>query len=288
MRRSLLLLLLLLVIGAGAYEVWSRLQGGPPSGTAAAANQDPRALTAAEQAAFLPLVCGGAGPGADGYTHSCQSLPGYPSSDYGGAGTGLGITLTSVIYGHLTAADADEAYVSYQGSFEPHVTNFGGGILFHRAGTGWALSAWLPGGAAEHCLSLNPQGRARLLCLYGATGQGEADTGLYLVTIPNGGQLKLTPVLKASDLRGTMDPNANCQLRQSADQAVLLSVDSLARGGSFATAGVTYVPAATAQTACQAKSFANAATQTAVLNLGWDGDKISLSPDLHFAPAEGP
>jgi hypothetical protein len=82
-------------------------------------NFDPRALTGDEQAAFLPLVCGGVSGGAGGYAHSCQSLPGYPSQDYGGAGTGLGITLTSVIYGHLTGDDADEAYVSYQSRMPP-------------------------------------------------------------------------------------------------------------------------------------------------------------------------
>lgn len=283
MKRLVVLLLLLIAIGVGAYKFWPRHGGESQPGVAV--NFDPRGLTGDEQAAFLPLVCGGAGGGADGYAHSCQSLPGYPSQDYGGAGMGIGITLTDVIYGHLTGDDADEAYVSYQGSFEPHATNFGGGILFHKDGNGWALSRWYPGGAMEHCLSLNPQGRARFLCLYGYTGQGETDTSLFLASIPSGGQISLSPVLKASDLRQTLDPNANCGLRK-ADQAVLLGIDSLARGGSFATAQVEYVPADKADAACKAKSFANAATQKATLALSWDGSSVSISPDMHFAPAE--
>jgi len=286
MQRSAVLLLLLLVIGVGAYKLWPRHAGQPQAQQGVAVNFDTRALTGDEQAAFLPLVCGGAGAGAGGYAHSCQSLPGYPSQDYGGAGTGLGITFTSVIYGHLTGADADEAYVSYRGSFEPHASNFGGGILFHRQGNGWTLSRWYPGGAMEHCLSLNPQGRARFLCLSGFTGQGETDTTLFLVSVPSGGQLNLSPVLKASDLRETMDPNANCGQRKSADQAVLLGIDSLARGGSFATAQVDYVPAATADAACKAKNFASASAQKASLALSWDGSSVGVSPDLHFAPAE--
>jgi len=285
MQRSAVLLLLLLIIGVGAYKLWPRHGGESQPGVTV--NFDPRGLTGDEQAAFLPLVCGGVSGGADGYAHSCQSLPGYPSQDYGGAGTGLGITLTGVIYGHLTGDDADEAYVSYLGSFEPHATNFGGGILFHRQGNGWALSGWYPGGAMEHCLSLNSQGRARFLCLYGYTGQGETDTSLFLVSIPGGGsQINLSPVLKASDLRETMDPNANCGQRKSADQAVLLGIDSLARGGSFATAQVDYVPAAMADAACKAKNFASVSVQKASLALSWDGSSVGVSPDLHFAPAE--
>lgn len=289
MKRLLGWLLLLIILGVGVYEFWPRHGGMPPQPPQppkpeAAANFDARPLSSAEQAAFLPLVCAGAGSGEQGYAHGCQGLPGYPSQDYGGAGTGLGLTLTTVIYGHLTSDDADEAYVSYQGSFEPHANNFGGGILFHKTGNGWALSRWYPGGAMEHCLALNPQGRARFLCLFGFTGQGESDTSLFLVTIPAQGPLDLKPVLRASDLRETMVPNANCGQRQSPAQAVLLSIDSLGRNNGQITAEVNYVPADIATAACKANNFAGAATRKATLTLGWDGSQITITPDLHFAP----
>ncbi len=283
MKRIFILLLLVLVIGAGVFMFWPRPPAPGPQG---AANHDPHSLTAEEQAAFLPLVCAGVSAGSGGYQHNCASLTGYPSQDVGGAGLGLGLTLTTVIYGQLTAAGADEAYVSYQGSFEPHADNFGGGILFENQGGAWRLANWFPGGAAEHCLSLNPTGRAKLLCLFSYAGQGEADSVLDLVTIPSSGSLSLDKVLTATDLRGTMAPEANCGLRKSSDQAVLLGISSLAHAANGATAQVEYVPAAQAATACAAKGFANAATQKATLTFAWDGSALAISPKLNFAPAE--
>jgi hypothetical protein len=285
MKRVLVLLLLALVAGAAAYMFWPR-QPATTSAPQAAANHAPRGLSADEEAAFLPQICAGASAGSGGYQHNCASLPGYPSADVGGAGLGLGLTLTSVTYGQLTAAGADEAYVSYQGSFEPHADNFGGGILFHRQGSAWQLAGWYPGGAVDHCLSLTLTGRARLLCLFGFTGQGETDSMLALVSIPSGGSLALAKVLMASDLRGTMDPEGNCGLRTSADQAVLLGISGLASAANGASAQVEYVPAAQAASACAAKRFASAATQKATLALAWDGSALTISPSLTFAPAE--
>lgn len=282
--KRILLLLVLLLIGAGAYRLWGPHHAPTPGPVAADANADARPLSAAAQSAFLPLVCGGASAGTDGYAHDCASLPGYPSADYGGAGTGLGLTLTSIITGHISSATADEAYVSYQGSFEPHVNNFGGGILFAADGKGgWRLERWVPGGGMDGCLTLNRTGRARFLCLRGSTGQGETDTALMLVTLPeNQGKT----VLAASDLRETMDANANCALRKPG-QDVLLGIDAIARAGNGYTARISYVPAATAAAACKAKNFVNAPVSEADLGLSWDGDRLTITPGHDFAPAAG-
>ena len=278
--KRLLLLIVILLLAAGAYRLWSQYHAASPS---ADANQDARPLTAAEQAAFLPLVCGGASAGSDGYAHNCTSLPGYPSDDYGGAGTGLGITLTSVITGNLSSATADEAYVSYQGSFEAHVDNFGGGILFSADGKGgWVLKKWVPGGAMDGCLSLNPQGRAKFLCVGGSTGQGETDTVLMAKSIP---ETEGTNLLTASDLRQTMDANANCSLRKSAGQAVLLGIDGIARSGAGYAAQIEYVPAAQAEAACTAKAFPGAPVSRTTLILTWDGSAMQITPSFNFAPS---
>lgn len=278
MKRILLPLLFGLVLAVGVVAFWPRLMPAPgPAPGVAVANQDARALTGAEQAAFLPLACAGAGAGSAGYAHSCASLPGYPGSDYGGAGLGLGLTFTSVAYGQFSAPD--QAYVSYQGSFEPHADNFGGGILFTRQAGGWALSAWYPGGALDGCLALSSSGRSKMLCLRGFTGQGEADSVLGIATP---GEQGFTKILAASDLRGTMDPEANCGLRNAADQNVLLSIDSLARNGSGFTAAIHYVPASLAQTACAAKNFASAKVSTGTLTLDASG---TITSPLTFAPA---
>jgi hypothetical protein len=267
----ILVLILVLVLGAG----WFWLQRGPgPKTTDGAANQDARALTGAEQAVFLPLVCGGASAGSGGYAHNCTSLPGYPSDDYGGAGTGLGITLTSIAYGNFTAPD--QAYVSYQGSFEPHVNNFGGGILFQRNVNGWALTAWHPGNSLDGCLALNPSGQTPFLCTGGSTGQGETDTVLGVTTVGGG----LTKILTAADLRETMDANANCGQRKPG-QDVLLSIDSVARDGAAFEVLVQYVPAATADAACQAKSFGTVAVTKTALPVSWNGSAAQVTTSPH-------
>jgi hypothetical protein len=279
--KKLLLLIIVLALGAGGYWYWTQHNAAAPA--QAAANQDARALTAAEQTAFLPLVCGGLSAGSDGYAHDCTSLPGYPSSDYGGAGTGLGITLTSVITGHLSNATDDQAYVSYQGSFESHADNFGGGILLRADGKGgWSLQKWVQGGVMDGCLSLNPQGRAQMLCLSGSTGQGETATVLMVVSIPN---TSGTNLLSASDLRQTMDPNANCGLRTSASQDVLLGIDAIARSGAGYAVQIEYVPAATAEDACKSKNFANAPVSKTTLTLDWDGSAAQITPGFNFAPS---
>jgi len=282
--KRLIQLLVLVLAGAGGYYLWSQYNPPAPGPTAAvAANKDARALTDAEQAVFLPLVCGGVSAGSEGYAHNCTSLPGYPSSDYGGAGTGLGITLTSVILGHLSNATADEAYVSYQGSFESHADNFGGGILFSADGNGgWKREKWVQGGVADGCLSLNPQGRAKMLCLGGSTGQGETDTVLMALRIPGTEGERL---LTASDLRQTMDANANCGLRKSDSQDVLLSIDNIARLGTGFAAQIDYVAAADAKTACNAKNFANAKVSKTTLTLTWDGSAMQITPKFNFAPS---
>jgi hypothetical protein len=276
--KKFLLLIVLLALGAGGYWYWTH----DASPAQAAANNDARALTAAEQAAFLPLVCAGASAGSDAYAHNCTSLPGYPSSDYGGAGTGLGITLTSIITGHLSDATVDEAYVSYQGSFESHADNYGGGILFKADGNGgWTIQKWVQGAILDGCLSLNPQGRARFLCTAGSTGQGETDTVLLTQRIPDARGKNL---LAASDLRQTMDANSNCGLRTSPSQDVLLSIDSVARSGADYAVQIQYVPAATAEAACKAKNFINAPVSKTSLTLSWDGSTAHITSSFNFAP----
>jgi hypothetical protein len=283
MKRILLLLLVLLLLGAGAYRFWT-LHNAPPA-QATAANTDARALTDAEQAAFLPLVCGGASAGSGRYAYDCTSLPGYPPADLAGL-PGMEITLTSVIYGHITDATADEAYVSYQGDFESHANDFGGGILFGADGKGvWTPQKWFPGGVMDGCLPLNPQGKAQMLCLRGFTGQGELDTTLGVWVVPDTGDDH--PILAASDLRGTMDPEANCAQRKAASQDVLLSVDSITRSGTGYAAQVEYVPAAVADAACKAKNFANAPVSKTTLALSWDGSAMHITPIFNFAAAEG-
>ena len=244
-------------------------------------NQPSHPVSSAEETGFLKLVCDQASGAGGGYAHQCASLPGYPSSDYGGAGLGLGITLKSVVYGHLTSATADEAYITYAGSFEPHASNYGGGILFTKTSDGWVLNSWHPGGQADHCVLLTPSGRAHFVCLTGWEGQGEADSDLALTTLPPP-QGSHPTLLSARDLRGTMDPNANCKGRTSG-QALLLSIDTLSPATGGAAARITYVSPTAAQAACATNQLANAPTSSATLSLQWEGGEIKTTPDMNFA-----
>jgi hypothetical protein len=133
----------------------------------------------------------------------------------------------------------------------------------------------------DGCLSLNPQGRARFLCLSGYSGMGETDSALTVNTIPD---LHGTAVLSASDLRQTIDANENCNLRKSG-QDVLLGITAVARAGPGDTAQIAYVPAAVANAACQAKNFANAAVTKTSLALSWDGRAMHIAPGFNFAPS---
>ena len=268
-------------------------QPPPQTATAPAAAPvpDPRPLTQAEQDAFVPLVCGGSTPAAGQYQYHCITVPGYP--DLSIAGEGIGISLTAITYGGITTAGASQAYLSYQASFESHADNFGGGVLFKKSGVGWLPLSWVPGGQLDGCLSLGGAGAAKFICDGGSVGQGEADSSLNLVTITPPGPgtpagLRTTHLLTASDLRQTDQPNLNCTLRKSPDQAVLLSIDSLNRAPApdFALAGITYVTAAAASAACAKNDFADAPTQTGTLHLQLAGQNIAVTPGLNFAPAE--
>lgn len=255
----------------------------PTPGTEQALNLAPRPLSNAQQAAFLPLVCAKATGPSGLYAHQCASLPGYPAADYGGAGLGLGISLQNVILGHLTSAEADEAYVTYAGSFEPHANNYGGGILLTKEAGKWTLKAWYPGGQASTCVLLTPTGRAHFVCMNGWEGQGEVDTSLTLTTLPppSGDRPAL---LRAKDLRDTMNPNANCQ-GVLPGQTILLSIKALAPAADGAKATIAYISAATAHNACATSQLANAKPTIGTLDLHWHDGHIDITPKLDFAPA---
>lgn len=282
MKRFVILVITLAVIAValGWAGYLPGMRQAPPAASQSL-NLPPQPLNGADQTTFLNLVCAKASGPAGGYAHQCASLPGYPSSDYGGAGLGLGLTLQNVVYGHLTSATADEAYVTYEGSFEPHASNYGGGILFTKAGDGWKLKGWYPGGQAESCVLLTSTGRAQFVCLNSWQGQGETDDVLIQQTLPppqNGQGI----LLRARDLRDTLNPNANCQGLQQG-QNVLLGINSLTATSGGAEARISYVSAQAAQAACHASQFAAAPLTSATLALKWNGTHLTTSPALNFA-----
>ena len=188
------------------------------SGTAASAATDTRRLTAGERAQFERLLCDK--PTMQGNDLTCATLPGYP-----GDTTGATLSLDSIAYGSFSEAGADEAYLSYSSSVEPHANNFGGGVLLTRAGSSWRLVDWYPGGQMDDCLALTGGGKTRMLCLAGYTGQGEADNSIWVRELPFDHDIA---VLKAQDQRGI---DSDVAPEACADAGGGAAVDRLAQAG---------------------------------------------------------
>jgi hypothetical protein len=288
------------VINYSSFLVSLRSGGGSLGQSNMTQNLDPRGLTLQEGNEFLPLVCIGASDATsassesgENYQYHCNNLLSYPSLD--SLSGDYELTLTSISYGHFTNIGTEQAYVSYLGNFEDHADNWGGGILFEKEASGWSLIRWYPGGQMDNCLMLRPGGQAKLLCLFGWSGQGEKDTSLWVVTIPPSydpdadSSPYQTSVIKASDERNTGSPNSNCADRKSPNQAILLSIDNIARSPDhsvFAEAGVTYFAADEAKTACAKADLEDATLSSGTLRLKWDGRSVTVAQGINFAPAD--
>ncbi|HWA30727.1 MAG TPA: hypothetical protein VG867_06505 [Rhizomicrobium sp.] len=249
---------------------------------AADTDHDSRVLRAAEQTVFFPLVCKKRIHRKDNNCAGVIGLPGY-------AGDGAtSLTLDAVAYGAFTRPGADQAYVTYDASFEPHADNFGGGILFERRGGQWHLVHWYPGGQMETCVALPPEATQRMLCLSGYTGMGETDSSVWIDRVVPGDKLSSAAVLKAQDDREVGDgaDTAECSRRNSPKDAVLLSIDDLKRSnapGVLAVAKITYVTARDANAACRAGRFENAKETNGVVRFHFAHGKAVAQTPANFA-----
>ncbi len=247
------------------------------SGTAASAATDTRRLTAQERALFERLLCDK--PTMQGTDLTCAGLPGYP-----GDTAGATLSLDSIVYGSFSDAGGDEAYLSYSSSVEPHANNFGGGVLLARAGSSWRLVDWYPGGQMDDCLALTGGGKTRMLCLAGYTGQGEADSSIWVRELPFDHD---SAVLKAQDQRGI---GSDVAPEACADgEAVLLSIDSLKRAtdpAAFAVASITYATAKDAAEACKRGKFADVRENKGEVKVVIEQGAAKAITPLQFAPTD--
>jgi len=255
-------------------------------------DRDSRPLRAEEQKAFFPLIC------QKRYLreNNCAGVIGYPDVSPGPGPVSL--ILNAIAYGSFTQANADQAYVTYAAPFEPHVDNFGGGILFARAGGKWKLVRWYPGGQMDRCLALPAADVQNMLCLSGYTGQGETDSSVWLQHVPptndRDAQAKaLTGVLKAQDAReaGGTEPlgNYQCTMKRAKGEAILLSIDDLKRSkapGFFAQSSVSYASARDANAACRKNDFANVEETKGVVRYKLQGAKVIGVGPAKFAATD--
>lgn len=255
---------------------------------AAPPDRNSRPLTRKEQKSFFALVC--KAPIRHDKAANCAAIRDYPGN---GPGEGpYNISLTAIISGTLTRAGADQAYVTYATYFEPHVNNFGGGILFERKKRAWKLVRWYPGGQMDHCLALPSRGAAQFLCQSGYTGQGEVDSSVWLQHVaPTNDRDAITnamkAVLRAQDGRRTMNPDYQCD--DARGQAVLLSVDGLRRStaqGVFAESPVTYASPVDAAAACRKHDFAHVRETRGTVRFRLRGGAVLAETPAKFASAD--
>ncbi|MDB5070501.1 MAG: hypothetical protein JWM87_1612 [Candidatus Eremiobacteraeota bacterium] len=205
---------------------------------------DSRPLTAAEQRTFLRLVCRSHYV-ANGVTHCVDrigyTVPSRPNDD---------LRLTAILYGPLTRDGARQAYVTYLSEWEPHATNFGGGILFEAGPDGWRFSKWYPGGQMDRCLLLPGAGRARFLCWSAYAEMGEFSQSVVVRhVLPSPADQR---IFSAADSRAVFG-NPMCADDASSTAAPLwIYVDPVHRshGGAFAEATATYATPDDVKAAC--------------------------------------
>ncbi|MDE2183310.1 MAG: hypothetical protein KGJ78_09840 [Alphaproteobacteria bacterium] len=242
------------------------------------ADHDSRHLTAGEQRTFFPLVC--QTPIRHQKDSTCAAVSGYPGAV---PDASFNLSLTAVLYGAVTRQGTDEAYVTYAADFEPHANNFGGGILFARKAGTWRLVRWYPGGEMDRCLALPGQGPLRFLCLDDYMGQGEADSSVWLRSVP---VETPTGILKAQDDREASDPDYQCA---AAGKSVLLAIDGLKRSkapGVFAESAVRYAKAQDAAAACRKHNFAHVRETAGVVRYELRrGRVVAVTPEK-FAAAD--
>jgi hypothetical protein len=261
---------------------------------AAGDDHDSRRLTLGEQRAFFPLVC--AHPVAHDKTNNCARVRGYPDTAPVPAGPSS-ITLDAIAYGAFTRAGADEAYVTYGASFEPHSADFGGGILFARDAGGWRLVRWYRGGRMHPCFAPPAEGGVqKMLCMTVYTGMGETDATIWLVGLPHGeGALyggDGAAVLSAQDDRqigAGAQNDSQCTLPREPSEAILLGIHDFSRSrapGTLAQARVTYAAPRDVAQACHRGTFAAVRESHAIVRFVVRNNRVVALAPVRFAKTD--
>ncbi len=255
------------------------------------APQDPRPLTSSEDRTFFRVTC--ARPLPKDKDENCALLRSYPRE--GQAKIPVRLEFEAIAYGSFTRLDADQAYVTYSGDFEPHLAGYGGGILFERSNGSWRLVHWFSGAQMDRCVALPLERQQRMLCLAVWNGQGETDSSLWIMQVPTSpsGEVRQAPVLKAQDDTEAGDGddmgNYQCSLARRHSEGILLSVDRPRRSGNseiLAEADIVYAKARDADAACQRKSFANVRQTKGIVRFKLEGSHIVVLAPEKFAKTD--
>lgn len=251
---------------------------------------DPHKLSAQELHLFLPSVC--RSPVATKQGFKCTALIRYPADGAAfdqqtGSASGE-LSLDTVAYGHFTAPNAQEAYVTYSG-LEPHSEGFGGGILLRGSDGGWKPVRWIAGGQMDHCVAFPDPGPQRMLCLSGYTGMGEMDSSVWVLDFGADGKLRRTNVLRAQDGREGGNAEYYCKPAMSSHRPMLLSIDDLKRSredGILAVSNISYATVGDVRDACAQNDFTNMSEHNGAIRYRFVQGAIKIDPPPKFAAVD--
>lgn len=271
-----------------------------PTGAATSAN-DPRPMTQVERAAFMRLTCGNMKQGIEPGIYRCLPLIGYPRDV-----TAPDFRLSTVAYGAFTRVGADQAYATYDTLAEPHMFDFGGGILFDRSGSAWKLVRWYRGGQMDRCVALPGTGIVRMLCLSGYSQEGEVLTMVSVRAVPASARESWDSAVPVQDHAGpnvfrlliSADDTRNMNpvlLKGSQDcgepskyQPRVLSIDTLQRSaktGFFAESKATYVTPKEEYDACKAGAQANVKAEKMTIYYAFRNGEVKVNSPVAIGQA---
>jgi|GEM_PF-6887951 len=253
----------------------------------------PRPLTKEEEKQFAPLLCKSPRPYSDPEIGkdliACRGRP-YPRE------TALSdaidwIGLTSIHYGSFSKVGANETYLSYRSSDEPHSSNFGGGALFEKTAAGWKLLRVISGQQTNDCLPIPSDTVKKLLCLNQFEAQGHVirDVSLWQLTPGEAEESRLPTLLAGEDSRDAYPPddsdNLDCKDAETKSKPAVIAVLDLYRPANstdLAVSHVVYAERKDILAACRAKAFSRMKTQIGLVRYVLEGGEIKLVSPIAF------
>jgi hypothetical protein len=273
-----------------------------------AATQDPRPLTASEMQVFLPPVCAKAVVNTDDHDPDgmkCADIIGYPKlerSEKESAFVHPSLKFESIILGNLSAIGKDEAYISYNASFEAHVTLFGGGILFVREKGVWRLVAWYPAEQRGECLSLPDSIPLEMLCTFHDGYADAMDRALYVTyALPQAALARTDPTFSLRQDISIHLENAGCEEEREdpanlppnpcgywkKGKGFILDIGTLQRSHDasiFAELPITYATPQDVAAACHAGCFIGVKNRDTILKFTLHGRQIETRLPINPMP----
>lgn len=241
---------------------------------AADLSRDSRRPSAAEENAFIPLIC--RDPIIREGMRHCPDLIGYPKGYHRSPGDDT-LVLTAIFYGRLTEDGGEQAYLSYGSAIAPHARDFTGGILFERQGGEWQLVRWYPDNEMTDCVAIPGKGQQSMLCLSVSQEQKTKSSEVDAESVNDYIVQLYDIVAAAEDIRDIEGAEEFVCRDGAAPQPLLLSIDALRRSsrpGLFAEASIGYATPEAVREACTHRNFAEMRKTSGQISFGIREGKV--------------